>query len=118
MLPSQLSGGDARRRRLLPRAACVAATLLAWPGCSDPPALNRESYELAKALYAACNYASAEQLERFEALLAKGEASGAVAPAAAAALRAALDEAKNGDWDDAGERVRKLLAAQNRAAAQ
>lgn len=91
----------------------AAMTLAGAAGCADYPPLERPGYELAKALYAACNRQSAEQLAKFDEVLAAEIAAGNVGPREEAALRKVADVAAAGDWRKAQEMARALIASQN-----
>lgn len=95
------------------RAFIVAATLLATVGCADHPPLERPSYDLAKALYAVCNRQSTEHLAKFDEVLTEAIAAGKVGPQEEAALRQIAQEAAAGEWYDAQEMARELIAGQN-----
>lgn len=82
-------------------------------GCSNHPPLERPSYDLAKALYAVCNRQSAEQLAKFEEVLAESIAAGKVGPQEEGALREIAEVAAAGEWYDAQEMARELIAGQN-----
>jgi hypothetical protein len=88
----------------------VSLTLV---GCADHPPLERPSYDLAKALYAVCNRQSTEHLAKFDEVLAESIAAGKVGAEEEAALRQIAQEAAAGQWHDAQEMARELLASQN-----
>ena len=102
---------------LRPRSAVLYSlcfiALLALVGCADHPPLERPSYDLAKALYAVCNRQSTEHLAKFDEVLAEAIAAGKVGPQEEAALRQIAQEAAAGEWYDAQEMARELIASQN-----
>jgi hypothetical protein len=94
--------------------SCLAAALLAGTlGCGKHPPLERPSYDLAKALYAVCNRQSTEQLAKFADVLEETIAAGDVGPQEEAALREIAERAAAGEWYDAQEMARDLIAGQN-----
>jgi hypothetical protein len=82
-------------------------------GCADHPPLERPSYDLAKALYAACNRQSTEHLAKFDQVLTEAIAAGKVGPQEESALREIAQVAAVGEWYDAQEMARELIAGQN-----
>jgi len=82
-------------------------------GCTNHPPLERPSYDLAKALYAVCNRQSTEHLAKFDEVLAEAIAAGKVGPQEESALRKIAQVAAAGDWYDAQEMARELIASQN-----
>jgi hypothetical protein len=76
------------------RAFIVAATLLATVGCAD----YRQSIE---------------HLAKFDEVLTEAIAAGKVGPQEEAALRQIAQEAAAGEWYDAQEMARELIASQN-----
>jgi hypothetical protein len=95
------------------RRLILAATLLATAGCNNHPPLERPSYDLAKALYATCNRQSPESLAKFDEVLAAAIAAGKVGPQEESALRKIAKVAAAGEWYDAQEMARALIASQN-----
>jgi hypothetical protein len=91
----------------------IAALMVCAVGCADHPPLERPSYDLAKALYAVCNRQSTEHLAKFDEVLAESIAAGKVGAEEEAALRQIAQEAAAGQWHDAQEMARELLASQN-----
>ena len=89
------------------------ALVITMVGCADHPPLERPSYDLAKALYAACNRQSTEHLAKFDEVLAESIAAGKVGPEEATALREIAGVAAAGEWYDAQEMARELIAGQN-----
>ncbi|WP_145433402.1 hypothetical protein [Lacipirellula limnantheis] len=91
----------------------IAVMAISFAGCNNHPPLERPSYDLAKALYAACNRQSAEHLAKFEEVLAESIAAGNVGPQEESALRKIAEVAAAGEWYDAQEMARELIAGQN-----
>jgi hypothetical protein len=89
------------------------ALALILTGCTNHPPLERPSYDLAKALYAVCNRQSTEHLAKFDEVLAEAIAAGKVGPQEESALRKIAQVAAAGDWYDAQEMARELIASQN-----
>ena len=101
---------------LAPRKAwqtLALATVLLATGCNNHPPLERPSYDLAKALYAVCNRQSPEHLAKFDEVLAAAIAAGKVGPQEESALRKIAEVAAAGEWYDAQEMARALIASQN-----
>lgn len=102
-----------RKRSAHALAISLLAGALCLAGCNTPPPLERPSYDLAKALYAVCNRQSTEHLAKFDEVLAEAIAAGNVGPQEEAALREIAKVAAAGDWYDAQEMTRELIAGQN-----
>ncbi len=105
--------GRARTAAAVFRCLFIAVMAISLAGCNNHPPLERPSYDLAKALYAACNRQSAEHLAKFEAVLAESIAAGKVGPQEEGALREIAEVAAAGKWYDAQEMARELIAGQN-----
>ena len=95
------------------QTALIGALLAGVLGCSNHPPLERPSYDLAKALYAVCNRQSTEHLAKFDEVLAAAIAAGEVGPQEESALREIAQVAAAGEWYDAQEMARALIASQN-----
>ena len=95
------------------QAALIGVMLAGVIGCADHPPLERPSYDLAKALYAVCNRQSTEHLAKFDEVLTKAIAAGEVGPQEESALREIAQVAAAGEWYDAQEMARALIASQN-----
>ena len=103
----------AATRQRSAKALLAIALVMTLAGCADHPPLERPSYDLAKALYAVCNRQSTEHLAKFDEVLAEAIAAGEVGPQEEAALRQIAQEAAAGEWYDAQEMARELIASQN-----
>lgn len=111
MPPSKPALAATRQRSV---QAILAITLaLPFAGCNNHPPLERPSYDLAKALYATCNRQSTEHLAKFDEVLAAAIAAGKVGPQEETALREIAKVAAAGEWYDAQEMARELIASQN-----
>jgi hypothetical protein len=95
------------------RAFILGMAFVTALGCANHPPLERPSYDLAKALYAVCNRQSTEHLAKFDEVLTKAIAAGEVGPQEESALREIAQEAAAGEWYDAQEMARELIAGQN-----
>ena len=95
------------------QAALIGVMLAGVVGCADHPPLERPSYDLAKALYAVCNRQSTEHLAKFDEVLSTAIAAGEVGPQEESALREIAQVAAAGEWYDAQEMARALIASQN-----
>ena len=95
------------------RCLFVAVMTVSFTGCNNHPPLERPSYDLAKALYATCNRQSPESLVKFDEVLAAAIAAGKVGPQEESALREIAKVAAAGEWYDAQEMARALIASQN-----
>lgn len=91
----------------------IAVAIAGAAGCADYPPLERPSYDLAKSLYALCNRQSTEHLAKFDEVLVAEIAAGNVGPQEEAALREIAEVAAAGEWYDAQEMARALIAGQN-----
>ena len=95
------------------QAAMIGALITGVIGCADHPPLKRPSYDLAKALYAVCNRQSTDHLAKFDEVLAEAIVAGEVGPQEESALREIAQVAAAGEWYDAQEMARALIASQN-----
>jgi len=105
--------GLAATRQRSAKAILTIALVTTLTGCADHPPLERPSYDLAKALYAVCNRQSTEHLAKFDEVLAESIAAGKVGPQEESALREIAEVAAAGEWYDAQEMARELIARQN-----
>jgi predicted small lipoprotein YifL len=103
----------AASRQRSAKALLAIALAITLAGCANHPPLERPSYDLAKALYAVCNRQSTEHLAKFDEVLTKAIAAGEVGPQEESALREIAQEAAAGEWYDAQEMARELIAGQN-----
>jgi hypothetical protein len=87
--------------------------VMAAAGCAEPPRLERDGYELARALYAVCNRKSTEQLDQFVGKLEEYESEAKISSAAVETFAEIVALARDGQWVDAQEATRDLLASQN-----
>jgi hypothetical protein len=93
---------DRRRLRLLLGLAAVLAIAMAivwWPRFRQYPAVtSRESLQLMKLLYAACNTRDQARLARVEAGLQRLTEEGKITPAETESFRSIIALTKMGDW--------------------
>jgi hypothetical protein len=106
MISESTSGGEAgtRLRWLLGTAGVLAIALLVvwWPGCRQYPAVtSKESLQLMKLLYAACNTRDPARLSQTEQRLEKAVREGKVTPPEQEAFASILGMARAGDWEGA-----------------
>ena len=84
--------------------ALIVLAGLWWPGCKEyPEATSRESLDLMKALYSACNAKNAEWLARVEKEVSEASESGEMSEKEAAAFGRIISVARSGDWQSAQE---------------
>lgn len=102
-----------RSASIVLRCLFIAVMTVSFTGCANHPPLERPSYDLAKALYAVCNRQSTEHLAKFDEVLTKAIAAGEVGPQEESALREIAQVAAAGEWYDAQEMARALIASQN-----
>lgn len=84
-------------------------------GCgSYPEVTSRESLELIKQVYTACNTRDATRLAECEKQLEKLRVSGKIGTCEWDAFRKSLDLAKNGNWEEAQNQALKFARDQIR----
>lgn len=84
-------------------------------GCgSYPEVTSRESLELIKQVYTACNTRDVKRLEECEKQLEKLRLSGKMGAKEVNAFRKSLDLAKNGNWEEAQNQALKFAQDQIR----
>lgn len=80
----------------------IALGILAWSGCRQYPTVSsRESMNLVKSLYTACNTRDSERLSKVEQKLDMLVREDKVTPAEQAAFRRIISLAQAGDWASA-----------------
>jgi hypothetical protein len=87
----------------------VLASVVWYLFTSEPVVLSRTGYELAKALYAACNL---EDPARLTAVMGKLEEE-SLSPDERSKVTLIANLAQNGKWQDAAARARSLLESQD-----
>ncbi len=84
--------------------------LVVWYWLANRPApISSDSYELTKALFAACNLEDPRRLEAVETLLSKTS----LPPGEHDHIREIVDTALDGRWQDAMRDARELLDSQD-----
>ncbi len=98
------------------KALLAIGTLLAiglflfWnPGYGE---LSPKGYQLAMALYSACNRKDATQLEKVAKLLDQSNAQGDLPAADAKWLTKVLELGRAQDWDSANQMIRRIMMDQ------
>lgn len=94
------------------RALLVLLIAIGLPGCGYPD-VSPKTYELAKALYSACNRQSEEQLARVVELIETTNEAGEISDREAKWLTAIVDQADAGEWEQAMSEARQLLEDQS-----
>ena len=93
----------------------LALFLCLFLGCgSYPEVTSRESLDLIKQVYTACNTQDAKRLEECEKQLEKLRLSGKIGTSELDAFRKSLDLAKNGNWEEAQNQALKFAQDQIR----
>lgn len=99
---------DAPDRRLLWRlvgaAGLLAVALLVvwWPGCRQyPAATSKESMQLIKLVYSACNTKDPARLAKAEQGVQEAARAGKLSPPEQEAFAKILGKARAGDWEEA-----------------
>jgi hypothetical protein len=92
--------------------ALVSFLLLVFLGCSRAPALSGKGYQQALALLNTCQRKDEAALQRLQESLKKAIDSSEITAEEASVLSALVEKAKQGDWDAAASKVRKLLDKQ------
>lgn len=85
-------------------------------GCGGYPAVSPEAYQLAKLLENACHAQKPEQLPLFRTMVEDQHAAGLLSPQERSWLLTIADTAADGNWEEAGFEIRRLMSDQNRAA--
>ena len=70
------------------------------------------AYQYAKALYSTCNQHDEHRLDTISQMLASAHAKDEITGTELRWLEAIVSQARRGDWDAAGERVRRLMEDQ------
>ena len=100
----ELAEGNPRLRWLLGSlaVAVLALGVVWWPGCRHYPAVSsKESLQVMKLLYTACNTRDHAKLTRVEQSLEKAAKAGKLTPQEQAAFRGIVDMARQGEWERA-----------------
>lgn len=80
----------------------LALAWIWWPGCRTyPEVTSRESLDLVKALYSACNARNAEWLAKVEKEVNELSQDGKMSPQEQQSFRRIIALAKSGQWDEA-----------------
>jgi hypothetical protein len=87
-------------------------------GCADTPQLGSDeaSWTTADALWTAITAKNPTMVEDCAKRIRKLETSGKLAPETAAALQALIEQAREGDWDDARGELKTFVQGQRRPA--
>lgn len=80
-------------------------------GCGHPE-VSPKSYELATALYSACNRRSEEHLAKVSDLMESHAKSGDITNRELEWLQAIVDQAEEGDWEAAASDARQIMKDQ------
>lgn len=93
-----------------PAAQGLLAVLLAFGlmGCGYPE-ISPKSYELATALYSACNRHSEEHLAKVSDLMETHAESGDITDREFEWLQAIVEQAEEGDWEAAASEARQIM---------
>lgn len=73
------------------------------------------AYQYAKAIYSAASRRATEHLDTVEASLDEALASGELSPQEAGWLRGMIEDARQGEWEAAQKRARRLMEDQVKA---
>ena len=107
--------GGSRRRWLVGAMVVLAIPLVVvwWPGCRQyPPVSSKESLELMKLLYSACNTRDEKRLAVVETGVEKLTVEGKIAPAERQGFDKIIAMAKSGKWEKAEEAAFKFALDQ------
>jgi hypothetical protein len=100
------------------RAVVVAAFLSLWipGGCGRPPQIGDDegAFKAVDALYTAVSARDLTLVERCAASLRDLHAAGKLPEPASTALAAIAEEARQGDWDEARDRLNRFMRGQRR----
>ncbi len=85
-------------------------------GCGTMyPSVSSDCYDLAKSLTTVCNLRKTDQLAQLRQLASDREQAGKISRSEREILESIVEEAESGDWEQAEDSARKLLAAQQKA---
>ena len=103
-------------RRLCALLICLGLTSVLLPmGCQKYGDVSPRSYDLAKALYAACNGKSTDRLARIESVIADSLQASEISDAEHDWLQSIVQLAAEGRWEDATRDARTMMSEQIRA---
>ncbi|QDU41012.1 hypothetical protein Mal4_53770 [Maioricimonas rarisocia] len=91
----------------------ATACLIGVSGCGYPE-VSPKTYELAKALYSACNRRSPEHLEKVDHLAEAARESGEITEKESQWIRNIVEQARSGEWEPAALESRQLMEDQVR----
>jgi len=84
----------------------LALAIVWWPGCRQyPPVRSRESLDLIKLVYTACNTKDAARLARAERDVEKLRGEGKLSKAEDEVFTKIIELGKNGEWAEAEKRA-------------
>ncbi len=84
------------------RLGLMTITCLLASGCREHPKVtSRESQDLIKQFYTACNTRNIERLNECQTKLQQLETEGAISPAESESFNRILQQARAGDWSNA-----------------
>ena len=89
----------------------VALTVALWPR-ERYDGMSRQSYDIAMALYAACNAEDLQRVSEIEAIVASDAEGRAIEDREADWFHDVIDLAKQGQWRDAARQARMMLGDQ------
>ena len=89
-------------------AALIASTI----SLLGDPEVSQKTYEISKALYAACNLKSEERLTKVSAVIDDAIADGSLDEREGGWLRDIIATARSGDWEPAASEARRIMADQ------
>ncbi|MFG0332969.1 MAG: hypothetical protein ACF8TS_06355 [Maioricimonas sp. JB049] len=91
----------------------AAACLIGVSGCGYPE-VSPTTYELAKALYSACNRRSEEHVEKVDALAGAALKADEITEKESRWIRQIVEQARGGKWEPAALEARQMMEDQVR----
>ena len=88
----------------------VAPFVIRW--ASGYGEVDHQTYEIATALYAACNARSADRLSQVSQVIDQAKRDDQVPDREARWLERIIDRAESGDWESAARSARRMLSDQ------
>jgi len=90
----------------------LAVIAISVRGCGRYGEVNALTYQHAKALYSACNSRDPERLRTCTSMIAAAESGEGISSTESGYLKAIIDTADAGQWDDAQAMARQLMVDQ------
>ena len=90
----------------------LAGGVIAWLCLRGYGELSPKSYDYAKALYSICNLKDDKRLAKVETMITDSAKNGEITERERGWLQDVIDRARDGDWETATARARRMMADQ------